>query len=175
MFISVHELELRKIGFESAFAPGALDFGDAQLRQQTALEVTGSAELLAPIDEIRVHGHIRGRLASICDRCLEPVLLPVDGDFDLVYMPAGMEGERTEEHAIQRDDTEVGFYNGAGIELGDVVLEQVLLWLPMHRLCREDCKGICQACGQNRNQTDCGCHPVPADERWDALKKLSGV
>ena len=175
MFFSVNELELRKIAFDTAFAPGTLDLGDPLLSQESPLQVKGLAELVGPIEEIRVRGHIRGRFASACDRCLETVSIPVDGDFDLLYMPDAIDSERAEEHAIQERDTEVGYYCGAGIDLSGVVLEQVLLWMPMHRVCRDDCKGICPVCGQNRNLVDCGCHQQRADERWAALKKFSGV
>ncbi len=33
--------------------------------------------------------------------------------------------------------------------------EQIVLGLPLRRLCREDCLGRCPSCGQNRNQVSC--------------------
>jgi uncharacterized protein len=42
----------------------------------------------------------------------------------------------------------------------------------MHRVCRDDCRGICPVCGQNRNSTACNCHAEVADDRWAGLKKL---
>jgi len=53
-----------------------------------------------------------------------------------------------------------------------VIKEQILLELPMQRVCREDCKGICPFCGANRNEVGCECHIKPADDRWRALEKL---
>jgi len=47
-----------------------------------------------------------------------------------------------------------------------------LLALPMQRICREDCHGMCPICGQNRNLVDCGCQLKTEDDRWSALKKL---
>ena len=44
--------------------------------------------------------------------------------------------------------------------------------LPMQRICREECKGICPVCGANRNEVPCECHVKPADDRWIALKNL---
>jgi uncharacterized protein len=43
----------------------------------------------------------------------------------------------------------------------------------MQIVCKESCKGICPVCGGDRNQTDCNCHTVPADDRWSALKDLA--
>ena len=67
---------------------------------------------------------------------------------------------------------EVGYYEGNGLPLNDVLREVVLLALPMQLVCSEDCKGICPVCGQNRNQRACGCQPVAADDRWSKLKDL---
>ncbi len=62
----------------------------------------------------------------------------------------------------------MGFYEGDGVELNDVLREFVLLTLPMQRVCSEDCKGICPECGQNRNQKECAClglRPTTAGRR----------
>lgn len=173
MFFSIQELELRKIRFEKAFDPGQVEFPDEGLRQPVPLEVQGVAELAGPLQEIRVRGSMQGAFATECDRCLEPVTLPVGGPFDLFYRPES-QMPSGEEHGISTADTDIGYYEGAGLELADVVREQVLLWLPMQRLCRRDCKGICPQCGQNRNVIDCDCQGARIDERWAALKKLSG-
>ena len=67
-----------------------------------------------------------------------------------MYMPPpeGVAGEK----AIEPSASDVGFYEGAGIELNDVLREVVLLALPMRWMCQDDCKGICPSCGRNRNE-----------------------
>ena len=77
-----------------------------------------------------------------------------------------------EEIAIDESEAEMGFYEGDGVELNDVLREYVLLALPMQRVCSEDCKGICPVCGQNRNQKECACQAEAVDDRWAALKKF---
>ena len=171
MFLGVRELERRKLRFDVAFAPGEIDFGDARLRQAGALNVEGSAELLAAIVEIRVSGRIRGAMVAECDRCLEPAPLALDGAFDLSYRPSDLEPRH--EVALDGKESEVDFFEGDGIELAGVVREQVLLALPMQRLCCPDCRGICPVCGQNRNRSACACQPAPADGRWAGLDGLS--
>ena len=52
-------------------------------------------------------------------------------------------------------------------------LQQLTVNLPMHQLCREDCKGICPECGKNLNLGSCACAP-PSDARWSALVDLLG-
>lgn len=171
MFLSVRTLELRKLLFETAFAPGQLEFADARLRLAGPLTARGMAELLASVDEIRVRGHLSGAIDYDCDRCLEAATFPIDGDFDLFYRPSKLEPEASEV-AVGEDESEIGFFEGEGLELADVVREQILLWLPMQRLCQPACKGICPVCGQNRNQTECSCRPRVPDDRWAALRQI---
>jgi uncharacterized protein len=52
------------------------------------------------------------------------------------------------------------------------VREAILLELPYKPLCENDCKGLCSMCGENLNETDCGCTQDKTDERWDTLRQL---
>ncbi len=171
MFLDIKQLQLGKIRFQKTYAPGAIEIFDLQLRQSAPMEASGMAELKEALMEIRVAGHVSTRIEAACDRCLEPIAIPVDTDFDLIYRPAAYmpEGDEVE---VQERETEVGFYQGEGLELKDVLREQVLLALPMHRVCREDCRGICPVCGRNRNTAECACHEELVDDRWSGLKNL---
>ncbi len=171
MFLSVREMELKKLRFETAYPPGEIEFIDNQLRQVGPLEVSGEAELLGATREIRVCGRLKVLLETDCDRCLNPARFPIDSVFDLYYRPEGT-GIRSEEIELEAGETEIGYYAGDGLELKEILREQVLLALPMQRICREDCKGICPVCGKDRNAGDCGCVARPADDRWAALKNL---
>lgn len=171
MFFSVKELELKKIRFDVFFAPGEILY-DRGLTQAMPLEAAGAAELLPhTLGEIRIQGHLKVRLRSDCDRCLEPADFPIDSDFDLFYRPALRAGYE-EDVEIDEGESEVAFYEGDGVELTDILREYILLSLPMQRICREDCHGICPVCGKNRNVANCECETKPGDDRWSALKKL---
>lgn len=171
MFFSVKELELKKVRFNVTFPPGEIRY-DEELRQATPLDVEGSAELLPHTQgEIRIKGHLRVRMSADCDRCLEGAEFPIDSNFDLFYRPAARI-EDDDEVEIDEGETEIAFYEGEGIELEDVLREYILLSMPMQRICREECLGICPACGQNRNLVNCGCEAKPVDDRWAALKKF---
>ena len=43
---------------------------------------------------------------------------------------------------------------------------------PTSVLCSDDCKGICDVCGVDRNEASCECVVVVRDERWAALDDL---
>ena len=172
MFIDVNLLEHRKLHFDEASPAGLLRFPE-EWNQVGDVHAVGSAELLdrAGSRTIRVRGRIHCRLEAHCSRCLEPLIHAFDDSFDLYYYPVALIS-RSESVPIDRQDTDLGFYEGQGVELADVVREQVMLWLPMRGLCRDDCKGICPVCGSNRNRETCACAETFVDSRWDALKGL---
>jgi uncharacterized protein len=172
MFLSVKEMELRKIRFDETFEPGQIEFASENLEQISPLHAVGSAEVLKDSDgEVRVQGHYTVEFSAPCDRCLVTARHPLDAGFDLFYRPASVIAY-DEEIEIDEGEAEIGFYDGGGMELEDILREQILLALPMQRVCSEDCKGICPVCGKNRNQSACDCHTNAGDDRWRALGNL---
>lgn len=171
MFIGLKQLELRSVPFQVDIPPGEIDF-DNQVTQVSVLHAEGTAELLSvSIGEIRIVGKLTVAVNAPCDRCLETAAVQVDRQFDLIYMPAE-EVSGGGEREVEADAAEVGFYEGNGLQMNDVLREVVLLAMPMQLICQVSCKGICPQCGQNRNQVDCGCRPATADDRWSKLKEF---
>ena len=168
MFLDVHELKRHKILIDEQLLPGRIDFG-REVSQVERLEVQGEAELVAR--EIRLRGFLRTAVEVCCARCLEPARRPVELQFDLFYQPIQTIA-REGEVEIHQEDLDVGFYHGDGLRLEDAIREQILLSLPMKVVCRNDCAGLCPQCGQNRNFTECGCHPAGSDERWGPLASI---
>ena len=176
MLFRVADLELQKREFNEDFPPGAIDFG-AELRQAGPLHAQGRAELIVEhrghkenIDDIRVVGKLDATMEVSCARCLDAVTHTVNWPFDLLYRPLGVD-RRAEEVAISEADTEIGYYEGDGLLLEDVLREQVLLATPVKLVCRDDCKGLCPQCGANLNVETCNCQQ-PGDPRWAALSEL---
>lgn len=58
------------------------------------------------------------------------------------------------------------------VELDEIVISDILLDLPQKNLCKEDCKGLCPACGQNLNNGSCNCEKRAVDPRLEILKQL---
>jgi uncharacterized protein len=172
VFFRVRDLEIRAGRFDVELNPGVVEFLDPKLRQVGPLKAAGKVELaVGSIGEIRVKGRVSVCMEADCDRCLEPARFPIDSDFELYYRPVA-EGFG-EEKAIDDSEAEMGFYEGDGLELNEVLREYVLLALPMQRVCSATCKGICPICGQNRNLKACACQAGAVDDRWEALKNYS--
>jgi uncharacterized protein len=172
MFLSVKEMEVRKIRFDETFRAGQIDFAGDELEQESLLRAAGEAALVPHSPgEVRIRGRYSVEITAACDRCLERTRYPLEASFDLYYRPVETIA-REEEVGIDEAESEIGFYEGGGIELEDVLREQILLALPMQRICSEACKGICPVCGQNRNQAACNCKMEDAAGRWGALRHL---
>ncbi len=170
MFFSIVELELKKSLFDVEFPPGEIDFEESHFRQIGPLHAEGVAELVSPLtEEIRISGKLAVDMEIPCDRCLEAAGLPIRENFDLYYRPAP-KGNIGNEVAIDDGEAQIGFYDGKGIELEEVLREHILLALPMQLVCNEDCAGICPHCGVNRNIGDCQCRAEPVHETFAALK-----
>jgi uncharacterized protein len=179
MFLDIKDLELRPLDFEEDFQPGVIDLG-AEVRQRNPLQASGRAELVEEhhgkhkiIKDIRLRGRLSAQLELQCARCLEPVPQTVDREFELLYRPLGTDAGR-DELSVTDAEAEIGYYQGEGVLLEDVLREQVLLALPLKITCREDCKGLCPHCGKNLNQEQCSCEVPAEDPRWAALKEIRG-
>jgi uncharacterized protein len=177
MFLDIKDLELRPLDFEEVFQPGVIDLG-ADARQRTALRTAGRAEVVEEhhgkhevIRDIRLRGHLETALDLQCARCLDPVEQDIQRDFDLLYRPLGADAGR-DELSVTDAEAEIGYYQGGGLLLEDVLREQVLLALPLKITCRAECKGLCPQCGKNLNQEQCSCSIHLEDPRWAALKEV---
>ncbi len=113
MLITLQELQLHTVRFNVDIPAGQIEF-DNKVTQSSVLHAEGSAELVSHTPgDIRLQGNLQVTVAAPCDRCLEPVSLPVQSPFDLVYMPASEASEGGEEE-IDDAAVEVGFYEGNG-------------------------------------------------------------
>jgi uncharacterized protein len=150
------------------YPAGTLDYHGADFRQATPLKVDAVAELRGA--EISIRGRLATSLHACCDRCLVSVAIPMEQDFDLSYRPVSTLA-RAEEVELPAAELEVGFFSGDGIELADVVTEQVILSVPMKIVCQADCRGLCPVCGANLNFEKCGCLPAREDSPFSFLRK----
>jgi uncharacterized protein len=164
--------------FNEVIPQAQLDYAP-DIRQVGPLPVNGVADLLiehrsssSHVNDIRLRANYSANFEILCARCVDPVAVPLSGDFDLIFRPESADADAGE-RSITADETEIGYYQESGLSLEDVVREQVLLSLPSRTLCTADCKGLCPRCGQNLNQAKCSCDEAPADPRWNALAGLA--
>ncbi|HZR66050.1 MAG TPA: DUF177 domain-containing protein [Terriglobales bacterium] len=177
MLIEVRELEVHPVDFDERIGPGVIDFGP-EIHQSGKIHAAGRAQLVREqhgkhelINDIRIAGGLETRIELSCARCLESVEHEVARKFDLLYRPQGSDAGR-EELSVTAVEAEVGYYQGDGLLLEDVLREQILLALPLRVICKEECKGLCPHCGRNLNVEQCSCAEPVEDPRWAALKEI---
>ena len=158
--------------FEQVYPPESLgqDRDDYRVTAPAAL----AFDIYKDKQQFRLVGRVLTMLELTCGRCLEPFTMPVDAEFDLRYQPHTLnhgEGERE----IEEDDLTTAFYEHDEIDLGHLMREQFYLALPMKPLCADTCRGLCPACGTNRNRGTCACDPRWEDPRLAALKALKAT
>jgi uncharacterized protein len=174
-------IDIPRIPPEGLELDEALDTVSLHMEGETEVELRPGARLLCHVDlvdgtTVHVRGRFGGTLGTECGRCLELYTLAVAQELDLFYLPraAGRPQEQEEDVELSDRDVVVGYYEGEKLDLGEVMREQILLGMPLKRLCREDCRGRCVTCGQNLNQGACACPPAeePVDPRLAPLRKL---
>ena len=169
MFLDIHELAIHRIPIRKSYSPGSLDFRSTEFKQVEPLTVRATAELVD--GQIHISGTLHTRIELNCARCLEPVLEEVSRDFDLLYRPMSW-APREEAVQLRFDETEIGFFDGDGLFLADILAEQVNLAVPMKAICRSDCRGLCPHCGANLNYEQCSCESRTVDPRLASLERF---
>jgi uncharacterized protein len=179
--------EIKEGGLDRAW-----DFSREQLDQMLAGDPAGHrasapAHVTAHLDKVSrrvlLRARSRAQLGAPCGRCLAPAAVEVPVDFSLTLVPEEEGAEPAPEPAGDRHrhrgggsfstaEADEETYSGKEIDLDPFVREQILLALPASPLCREGCRGLCPACGQNLNERECGCDRRVPDPRWAGLEKF---
>lgn len=169
MIIDLASLGASPKQIQVSFAPGEIDIDDdADLESDVALE----AEVSRVGSKTYIKAAVKADASIKCSRCLEPVRMGFDLEFQDVFVDADEESSR-DETEIAPEALDESLLIGHEIDLIEVVREQMLLAVPVQVFCNEDCKGLCPICGGNRNLIDCNCEKNEIDPRWAALKNLN--
>jgi len=169
MRIELASLEDGKGVFAHTYAPDELVLKDDRVKLLKAPAVSGKVREQGA--RVHVDGQVSALAQAECDRCLTLVQLPIDSRFKLEYVTAE-DYQAQQAVELTEGDLDLSVFDGEGIDLDELVTEEIMLAVPDHVLCSEDCKGICAVCGVNKNLTQCGCETKEVDPRWAGLKKL---
>lgn len=175
-------IEISTIPHEGLEVDEPLDLPSLHLQGEESFALRPDGRVICRLERadeesVHVRGRLRAALGLECNRCLGAFDLVVDQPLDLFYLRHHPEAEgEEEEDEVELEDHEmvVAYHNGARLDLGEMVREQLYLTVPMKPLCREDCPGRCSRCGADLNAGACGCPPpeTETDSRFAALKKL---
>lgn len=121
--------------------------------------------------KVLVEGTVKITARLKCSRCLKEVVCPLDVAFTDELNPAEETGDE-EEKELTEKELDLSLYSNDEVDISELIKEQVLLALPMKPLCRPDCLGICVRCGQDLNESLCGCMAEETDPRLASLSKF---
>ncbi|BDH07558.1 MULTISPECIES: YceD family protein [Streptomyces] len=127
------------------------------------------------MEGVLVTGTARAQAKGECVRCLEPVGLELEADFQEMfsYPDADDRGRVIAEPGDDAEDDEDRQYIEDGlIDLEPLLRDAVVLALPMQPVCQDDCQGLCSECGA-RLTGDPDHHHDATDIRWAALQGLA--
>ena len=140
------------------------------LDDDAVTDVQGDASLLRTDRGLLVTLRAAARLKGACSRCLAPLELPIEIDFQEEFIPLVDPVSGTH---IASDEAEDSFVIDADLmlDLGEALRQYALMSMPGKPLCRPDCAGLCPTCGANLNEGPCACQ-AQDEGRWRALAAL---
>ncbi len=169
MIIELFNVKNSPHKFEFSLTPAEIELEQGNVKLIDNVKTVG--ELVKGIAQIDVEGTITARAEIECTRCIEPFEKDLEFPFKASFI-APEHFTEAKEAELNDADLDVSVYEDDKIDLTELVREQIILNLPEQIFCREDCKGLCAKCGENRNLIDCKCEEKEIDPRWLALKNL---
>lgn len=122
--------------------------------------------------KVELQGRLAATLQLDCDRCLSRYVLEVDTELQILFEVEADTSWRVKDLEYKIPDLDTVVLEEPVIDLDDVIRQQLLLALPVKKLCAEQCKGICRRCGTNLNQNVCGCDGGPQESPFAILAQL---
>ncbi|MBP1744819.1 MAG: hypothetical protein H6Q58_1797 [Firmicutes bacterium] len=112
-------------------------------------------------DLFKLQGNITGTIELTCSRCLVKYPHELNIEVDEKFS--------NDKEALDEDD-DVIFIDSDTLDITEIVLSNIILSLPIKRLCKEACKGLCPMCGTDLNNSSCSCMTEEVDPRLAKLK-----
>ncbi|MCB0307937.1 MAG: DUF177 domain-containing protein [Bdellovibrionales bacterium] len=119
--------------------------------------------------DVFLTGKAQTSIDALCYRCGGTCQYPVNLNIFLTCAqkeprrsrikakPPGRKGQQrafadqSTDQVMEESEEGLVFYDNQELDLDEIIKEQLLLSLPMRYLCKEDCKGVCMACGADLN------------------------
>ena len=149
----------RKKQISLSFELEPFEFEGEEIRAIEKVCVEGVA--ISENDVIVINASIKTKLKLNCSRCLDAFIYPIDIDIEERFT-TNSESE-DEEAVVVIDDV---------LDITELVETSIISTLPIKRVCKDDCKGLCQECGCNLNVHTCDCNKEDVDIRFEVLRGL---
>ena len=108
---------------------------------------------------ILASGEVDTTAIAECSRCLEPLKLAVEVDFQELF---AYSLEQEDDFLVQEEK----------IDLEQAITDAVVLSLPFKPVCSQDCLGLCPECGVKMAEDPNHVHQAQIDSRWSELESF---
>ncbi len=125
-----------------------IDFNEIQIEDLHVKDLESTIRLSRTREGLLLQVSAQAKVETTCVRCLDDFFLPVEVQFEELFQFPSR----------HREETDLILPQDGYIDLNPLYWEYLILALPIKRLCREDCKGLCVVCGVNLNETTCEHH-----------------
>lgn len=135
--------------------------------------VEGSVKLLKTDRGIWASVELDTETVCVCSRCLrefnQDVRVAIEEEFFFLF------NSRSEQASGGIADYEQSFKIDSNntLNLSEAVDQYLSLSIPLKPICSVACRGLCAACGSDKNYEECHCAEPAQDNRWTDLFELA--
>ncbi len=141
------------------------DFDLPTIRLEPDLDLsslTGMVRVSRTPQGLLMQAKFQAQAKAECVRCLSEYSQILSPGFSDLY--AFNKRSMTESYLLLPEDGK--------IDLEPMLREYMLLEMPISPLCKPDCRGLCQECGENLNFTTCNHAIIHSDSHLDVLRSF---
>lgn len=110
---------------------------------------------------LKLNGDLKVSYSVKCGRCVKDI----EDSLELKVREDIIEGG-------EAADVDAYTYMDNYILLDSILKDNIILNLPVKRVCDENCKGLCPRCGTNLNEKTCDCKDDNINPQMEVLKKF---
>lgn len=144
------------------FSKDYLDDGSEIVKYIAPIEIKGSFVLIGDI--VNFDAKVCTKLLLTCSRCNDK--FPYDVEIEIHEKFSSQKNL----DLLNLEDEDINLFENNRIDIDNIIENNIIISLPIKRLCREDCKGLCPNCGTNLNYSSCNCKNEEIDPRMAKLK-----
>lgn len=126
-----------------------IDFEELRIEDLEIKNLTSLVSVSRTREGLLLQVKGKAEIETICVRCLESFFLSVAFEFEELF----------EFPSRYREETDLLLPEDGYIDLRPLYREYLILSMPIKRLCKTDCRGLCAICGTNLNKESCEHHP----------------
>ena len=132
----------------------------------------GQLSLMRTDKGVWVNADVGMKVLVSCSRCLKIFPCPVKVVIQEEYLPTVDISTGQSLHVPEREDGSFTIDQRHTLDLTEALRQYAITNQPMKPLCQQECMGLCQICGTDRNSGPCSCEEETGDPRWATLLKL---